>query len=46
MDDPDFGFDDLNPPLPPEGAGDAFSGCLLWLMVLGFTALAVKVAFA
>lgn len=45
MDDPDFGFDDLNPPLA-EREGDAFFGCLLWLMVLGFTALAVKVAFA
>lgn len=45
MDDPDFGFDDLNPNMA-IAAGNAFFGCLLWLLILGGLAALLWKLFA
>lgn len=28
-------FDDLNPPMKSDRKGDAFFGCLIWVLMLG-----------
>jgi len=42
MNDPDWDFDDLNPPPPPAPKGDAFFGLIVWAFIIwGISSLAL-----